>query len=187
MVVEDLSPDIIEQLGSLLEVDPEAFALQLSRARPSKSFPADDEDIRWNTSGMAASYSSIQWYRPVKVNSIVSQWLKEWDSLRRLLSVPYLGDDDDEEVHLSWHQKQVKHWKRDHYNTMGGQTRFVSQKDIHHRARIETNIFRRSRPLSTKIAKASNNDVSTAWEERATIFKVENATVPPVSDIRCQV
>lgn len=177
LIVEDLSPNTIEILGSVANVDPEAFASQLSRGRPSKSFPTDDEDGRWNTSGMTTSSASIQWYRPVRLGVTVAGWLKDLSMLRRLLGVSF---EKEEDVCLSWFQKQVKHWKREQYGMYGitGTSRFVSQRDIHHNARITTNIFRRSWLLSTNAAEASRETVPTAWEEKATMFRVEKAPVP---------
>ncbi|KAK4498802.1 hypothetical protein PRZ48_009312 [Zasmidium cellare] len=127
---------------------------------------------------MPTSNASIQWYRPVKLGGDVAAWVKDPATLRRLLGVSF--NELEKDVCLSWFQKQTKHWKREGYGVYGisDTTRFVSQKDIHHRARITTNIFRRSWLLSTNAGEASKETVPTAWEERATIVKVQDASVP---------
>ncbi|KAF2164101.1 hypothetical protein M409DRAFT_25448 [Zasmidium cellare ATCC 36951] len=183
IIAEDLSPDTIDVLGSAFHIDPEAFALQLSRGRFSNKVHAkDDHDGRWNTCGMATSKASIQWYRPVRLDAGAAAWLKDPEKLDQLLDVAS-GDkegEEEEDVCLSWSQKIVTCWKRGQGRMYGnsGPSRFVSQKDIYHRARITSNIFRRSRLLSTKVAKASKKSVPCAWEEKATIFRVEDAHVP---------
>ncbi|KAF8538604.1 hypothetical protein BDD12DRAFT_138647 [Trichophaea hybrida] len=64
ILVEDLSPGVLEILGSTLEVDPEFFAEHLHDSGYSeehKNRPVKE----WNTGGCKKQYVSMQWNRPV--------------------------------------------------------------------------------------------------------------------------
>lgn len=66
-VVEDLSPPIIEILGSTFRPNPEVFAEHLNN---SQYKPGNYLDVNpstdWPTRGLSKQWSSIRWWRPVR-------------------------------------------------------------------------------------------------------------------------
>jgi hypothetical protein len=71
ILVEDLSPGIIEILGATLEADPEFFAEHLIDSGYHERY-TPEPSREWNTRGCKKQYFSMQWQRPVRLTT--EQW-----------------------------------------------------------------------------------------------------------------
>lgn len=66
VVVEDLSPILIDLLGSCLGVSPEFFEEQLVNSGWVTGTYDDPEPNTWNTRDLIKDYTAVRWDRPVK-------------------------------------------------------------------------------------------------------------------------
>ena len=64
IVVEDLSTDLIETLGSELKVTPEFFEEHLINSGWCNGKYQDQDASSWSTRGMRKPYTSVRWLRP---------------------------------------------------------------------------------------------------------------------------
>jgi hypothetical protein len=146
LFVEDLTEALIDSLGSLYGVDPELFASHMSG---SNSLSYDDPTpTRWSTAKMRKSYDSLKWYRPVRLEKRVSQWLRNPKDLAKL-----------ENEGIEWSETTHERRGKD-----------VHETKIHHRVTLNNNIFRRSWPLSSDPDGALDGGLHAAWEEKASVF-----------------
>lgn len=65
ILVEDLSPVLINMLGATFQIPPHVFEQHLDRSGYSKKFESRDNKVAWHARSSAQGYSSITWYRPV--------------------------------------------------------------------------------------------------------------------------
>ena len=203
ILVEDLSPLLIDSLGFAFQIDPEFFAEHLNRSGYAGVDYSEASPVHWKTHTLSKAHASMKWYRPVQQNPEVTEWLKnpatllDWRLVgkgNKAKKVPAAILRVDPEL-----------------NSDG--KRNVSRKE--HKIMVRTNIFRPSWPLSTRSAtrqeelhrsskrdfamktprirnaaeqdgniphdtpwKSGLQSVPAAWEERATCFRYEKACVP---------
>ena len=145
IVAEDLSTELIECLGSSLNISPEVFEEHLLNAGWQNGEFDDSESDIWITHDMVKNYRTLRWYRPVK----------------RKLQRPYSAFDwatllDPFEPAMSWTEAVP--------NDIG------KPYGVGHSTRPSTNILRRDWDLKTDAeAHVAVGDMA-AWEERATIW-----------------
>jgi hypothetical protein len=65
IIVEDLSPMLIEALGSTFRMNPEFFEEHLNRSGYRSGSYEDSHPHLWNTNAVPKDYISIKWFRPV--------------------------------------------------------------------------------------------------------------------------
>lgn len=148
LFVEDLTEALIDSLGTLYGVDPELFASHMSSSGSSSLSYDDPPPTRWSTAKMRKSYYSLKWYRPVRLEKRVSQWLRSPKDLAKL------GDEG-----IEW--SETTHERR-------GQD--IHETKTHHSVTLNNNIFRRSWPLSSDPDGAPDGGLHAAWEEKASVF-----------------
>lgn len=148
LFIEDLTSALIDTLGTLYGVDPELFASHMSSSGSSNLSYDDPPPARWSTAKMRKSYYSLKWYRPVRLEKRVSQWLRNPKDLAKL------GEDG-----IEW--SETTHERR-------GQD--IYEKKTHHNVTLNNNIFRRSWPLSSDPDGAPGDGLHAAWEEKASVF-----------------
>ncbi|EGP88859.1 uncharacterized protein MYCGRDRAFT_108659 [Zymoseptoria tritici IPO323] len=188
ILVEDLSAEVINRVGSILEVDPELFAEHLHRSGYGTMDYAEPLPNNW----MPKSCVSLKWYRPVRQHPKISS----------LVSVPSTLLNPQEIERKSSHVRKMAPgsivWSDNAYDR-NGRANFGGR---HHQAVISTNVFRRSWTLSTRSAlqrdmpaisdegDSSHSDsaepevswerdaIPTAWEEKVSFFRCHHGTVP---------
>ena len=154
IVVEGLSTQVIEILGSELEIAPELFEQHLINSGWQDGDYQDCEASTWNTRVMKRPYTSIRWLRPGTSNSPnpLSARIQ-----RDLLQPP---------GRLSWDESILAPDCND------GLTRY----DVRHEVTAATNIIRPSWDLKTYASdKVSSPSQPVVWEERATIWVKQEA------------
>ena len=152
IMVEDLSVEMIELLGSTFNISPEVFEEHLLNSGWQNGRYEDPESDTWNTRCLKKDYASIRWYRPVI------------PALRRFTSAK------DREVLLDLDSATLR-WTEPVLVPRSKQT--AVKRGVRHEASLSTNILRRSWDLKTKVSE--NDDLVSlkspvAWEERATIW-----------------
>ncbi|KJY01812.1 hypothetical protein TI39_contig278g00055 [Zymoseptoria brevis] len=190
ILVEDLSAEVINHVGSVLEVDPELFAEHLHRSGYGNMDYAEPLPNSW----MPKSCVSLKWYRPVRQHPKISS----------LISVPSTLLDPQEIERKSSDVKKVAPgsivWSDSAYSR-NGRPDFGGRR---HQAVVSTNIFRRSWTLSTRsdvrrdmpaipdVADSLDSDkeesevdwerdaIPTAWEEKVSFFRCHHGTVPTI-------
>ncbi|KAK5732589.1 hypothetical protein LTR17_010404 [Elasticomyces elasticus] len=135
LLVEDLASDLIEALGTTFSIDPELFAEHLNRAAYDEVDNANDLPMSWETHGMPKAYAPLKWYRPVYQNPKVHDWLRTPSDL--------LGQVVDTERGKA--QASIA-WSDNWIDDKGK----LKDMAYAHRAVVDTNIFRRSWPLSIR-------------------------------------
>ncbi|KAK4557012.1 hypothetical protein LTR86_005993 [Recurvomyces mirabilis] len=148
-LVEDLSPELINVLGSTFDVDPELFAEHLNRCGSRDHMYDETLPSRWKTNKMPKSYQSLRWYRPVRQPPEVLSWLQSAEQREKLYSKG-----------VTW--SDTTHERFD---------RTITEKRTSHCVILNTNICRQSWPLSARPLDGSSDTVAAAWEERVTVFQ----------------
>jgi hypothetical protein len=148
LFVEDLTEALIDTLGTLYGVDPELFASHMSSSGSSTLSYDDPPPARWSTAKMRKSYYSLKWYRPVRLEKKVSQWLQSKEDVAKL------GGEG-----LKWSETT--------YERRGQNVR---ETKTHHNVTLDSNIFRRSWPLSSDPDGTLGGGLHAAWEEKASVF-----------------
>jgi hypothetical protein len=148
LLVEDLTTDLMRVLGSQYEIDPEAFAVHISMSGHDKLSYTELSESRWSTAKTKKSYRSIKWHRPVRLESRVLSWLQNPEDVVKL-------------------EGEGIEWSEVSYERRGN---VLVEKKTKHHMKLNTNIFRQARPLSTRPLDFSKDSVSAVWEERATVF-----------------
>jgi hypothetical protein len=67
VIVDDLSPLLVETIGSAYWMSPEFFLAHLYRSRCNPAFYKQIPPPMWNTSIVPQDYVSVSWYRPVNI------------------------------------------------------------------------------------------------------------------------
>ena len=180
ILVEDLCSESIEILGSTFGLDPEMFAEHLNRSGYDGEDYGEADAERWNTSHLGKDFVAMTWCRPLYQNPLLTDWLR---APRKLLNE--VEDSPDGMSSVTW---------RDPIFTIAGKRDRMARE---HRLRVETNVFRRSWPLSAEAASLDSQRqatgrrldrsldelrptlVPTAWQERATFCCVQgDANIP---------
>ena len=176
ILVEDLSDQLLEALGSTFDIDPDFFATHLSRSGYGE---ADYEDplikhSSWASNGLLKPCASLKWMRPVNQNPKLSEWLDKPEMLLDERRAKLKDGSVLVERGISWR---------------------VMKPDELHTVEVDTNVFRRSWGLSAvppgsidsmstdlsggaRDVDWSRTAIPTAWEERATAYTYSDAAFP---------
>lgn len=151
IIVEDLSPILIEALGSTFRMNPEFFEEHLNRSGYRPDSYEDPHPHSWNTNAVPKDYISIKWFRPVyrERQKPIS------DTERKSLITSTMAKESG--VRLSW--------KADTESN-------TARSSLH----LASNIFRREWPLTPNLDDTSSRregKYPASWEERATICSVD--------------
>ncbi|KAL8793217.1 MAG: hypothetical protein Q9195_004153 [Heterodermia aff. obscurata] len=147
IVAEDLSSDLIEQLGSLLDISPEPFEEHLLDSGWRSGVKTKQGADSWVTQGMHKDYLTVKWYRPVK-----RQFLRPNKYERVELLDPYRSQEG-----LKW-DEEIK------------DDRGKLLHLVRHSARPWSNIFRNEWDIHAGTIETKNSCKTVAWEEQATIW-----------------
>ena len=147
IVAEDLSSDLIEQLGSLLDISPEPFEEHLLNSGWRNGFSGDQGADSWITHGMDKDYSTVKWYRPVKRQL----WKPNTYEERVKLLDPHL-------------RRPGFTWAESVIDDLG------KQRTVRHSSRPLSNIFRNEWDIHADIIESKHSRKTVAWEEQATIW-----------------
>jgi len=156
ILIEDLSPQIIEMVGSVFWLNPEFFEEHLNRSGYRGDSYGDPHPRTWNTNATPKDYASVRWFRPVQRSRM--RPLSELD--RNTLLGKNGGNGE-------------LYWKSD-------ATESTSRKVM----RLTTNIFRQEWPIVSNPDEAISDDSETtfpvAWEERLTVQVFQSPGLPPI-------
>ncbi|KAF2281398.1 uncharacterized protein EI97DRAFT_438757 [Westerdykella ornata] len=160
ILVEDLSPRLIDHLGRTFWLNPEFFEEHLNRSGYRSDSYDDPMPSTWNTNATPKDYMSVRWFRPVHRTRIKPLSDVERDILLR-------RDKENSSSALNWISS-------------------TGDGNDHNSVRLKTNIFRKEWPIVSDPNQAkweTLNDASTfpaAWEERITVQVSETVGQPPV-------
>jgi hypothetical protein len=146
ILVEDLSPVLIEALGSAFRMNPEFFEEHLNRSGYKSKSYEDPHPRTWCTNAAPKDYVSVRWFRPVLQDKRKRISDKEREELLKT------GDNAK--------RTTMQNWETD-----------SADSDSQCSLRLGTNIFRREWSLAANASMSSEDDIKcpVAWEERATI------------------
>lgn len=157
IIVEDLSPTLIDKLGSIFQITPEFFEEHLNRSGYSRD-SYNDSDIRtWNSSLVKKNYFSLKWQRPV-----YREACEPTSSNRR---ERLLGSHEPRMPPVEWLSEVLIP------NPPEKESRLVTR---HHNVFLNGNIFRQEWVLSIDpdiLVPPTGQNARGAWEERATLFR----------------
>ncbi|KAK3387745.1 hypothetical protein B0H63DRAFT_470835 [Podospora didyma] len=154
--VQDLSPTLINVLGTTLEIGPEVFESHLVRSgyRGQGSYQDTDGRLWWTLHRGVAMHATLRWFSAVN---------------RRPLPLSMKNREQLITDKLEWTEMEPP-----------GEGKRVK---IHYRLKTETNIFRREWPLGSTSPDTNPGDGSTstftsvaAWEEKVTCFRRRTIT-----------
>jgi hypothetical protein len=155
LIVEDLSPDLMEALGSTFELDPEFFAHHLSRSGYAMADYDDLPPHRWPTFGMPCEHLSIRWLRPMLLDPHVAQWTKSPAALLNQFTTHSQGRQRTVPSSVTWTDTEFNH-DGDH-----------NEQRTEHRWAVDTNIFRRSWSLFTRpVRTETSSKTSETWNDQ---------------------
>lgn len=175
ILVEDLSDQLMEALGSAFNLDPDIFAEHLNKAAHYRVDYDDEVTQPMMGSGASPCFASLKWIRPVKQKAKLSEWL---DKPEMLL--------DEQETESKSRRKS---------KTGRGVSWVEEGTETLHLVTPDNNIFRQCWGLSSNSSKAATrlsrkdlltdlsavdwtcSTIPTAWEERATLFTFEEGPV----------
>ena len=147
LVADGLSSDLIELLGSALDISPEAFEEHLIGSGWRNGSGLDRPAETWITRDMAKDYLSVTWYRPV---------LKRLQKPDTLEDRAALLEPRESKVPLTWVEEI--HDKRGKVHR------------VHHSMRPLSNVLRKAWDIHGDVADRKSTKKAVAWEERATIW-----------------
>jgi hypothetical protein len=145
IVAHDLSPAIIDFLGSIFDVNPEFFAEHLNNSGYEGGSYDDLEPSNWLTEGMRKDYVSVSWLRPVRR----SRNIPSLAQVEELLDLKYDG--------IMWTENKIVEQGMRTYPL-----------EFEHYQEAIPNIFRREFPLN--ISGEASRDGASSWREKATIW-----------------
>jgi hypothetical protein len=155
IIVEDLSPVLINSLGSLFLINPEFFEEHLNKSGYG-THSNNDLDVRlWNTSLVKKDYFSLRWYRPV----YREHCQPASPSARQTL----ITNDGIRPRTIEWIEKSE-------IPVPNGKPQQVYRSHV---AATTGNIFRQEWFMSTNpdvVTPSEGQRARAAWEERATIY-----------------
>ena len=153
IVVEDLSSELIEKLGSSFDISPEAFEEHLLDSGWSDGVKNNQGADSWITRGMKKEYLTIKWYRPVKRQVLMPDTYEE----RVKLLDPHLRQRG-----LKWAEKVTDDFGKWH--------------SVLHFTRPLSNIFRNEWDIHADIIESNNWTRTVTWEEQSTIWSQEKGS-----------
>ena len=134
ILVEDLSPRLIEALGSTFDIDPEFFAEHLNRSGYHWDSYIHELPARWNTASLQKPYASLKWFKPVRQRTQVARFLTESDNLLRTSLGSNETELTEQQMDLSRSRdkkrgKEATRWTDTHYRE--GDSSFVEIRNRH--------------------------------------------------------
>ena len=147
ILAEDLSSDLIEQLGSLLDISPEIFEEHLLNSGWIDGVQFHQGEESWNTHTMDKDYLTVKWYRPVN-----RQLLKPNTYEERLK----LLDPNLRQPWFSWAENVIDD--------------FGNRHTVRHSSRPISNIIRNNWDIHADIFESQGSSKTVAWEEQTTIW-----------------
>ncbi|OCL04027.1 hypothetical protein AOQ84DRAFT_442330 [Glonium stellatum] len=154
-VAEDISPTLIEALGSAFKPNPEFFEEHLYQAGYSDLSAQVPHPRRWATSTMPKEYVSLRWYRPVlrAIKGAFSAHLRTAPGSNKYNNL----------MSVEW---------EDRPNMVGSDGAELNQQGVQHKLEVKTNIFRQGWPLTTNPDEVlGDSEVPVAWEEKVTLLR----------------
>jgi hypothetical protein len=158
ILIEDLSPPLIEALGSVFWMNPEFFEVHLTDSGYRRESCHDPSLHTWNTHACSKNIVSVKWFRPVQ-----RQYRKPKSAAER----EKLVSKNDGTAYLRWLSKDDE---EDDWTTEN----ILS---------LNSNIFRPEWALAANPSELSLGEGSAfpgAWEERATIHSSTSLGSAPV-------
>ena len=149
IVVEDLSAELIEILGSTFSISPEFFEEHLINSGWRDGTYQDREADTWITRGMEKNYRSIRWYRPTLPKSSRPNSAADRDELLK-----------PENPLLLWTEAV----------SVRASNQYATMKRVKHKLSPTTNILRQDWSLGTNADNIAPSLSPSAWEERATVW-----------------
>ena len=147
LVTDGLSLDLIELLGSALDISPEAFEEHLIDSGWRNGSSLDRPADTWITRDMVKDYVSVKWYRPV---------LKRLRKPETLEDRATLLEPRENKVPLTWVEEIRDKIGKIHR--------------VHHSTSPLSNVIRKAWDIHGDVADAKSTQKAVAWEERATIW-----------------
>jgi hypothetical protein len=158
ILVEDISPQLITNLGTTFWLNPEFFEEHLNQSGYRASSYEDPSPRTWNTNATPKDYASVRWFRPVHRSKV--------RPLSQLDRQTLLGLGDSTGV-LRYEISSAQSW-------------------IEKTVRLTTNIFRAEWAIVSDPDRAVPEEgVGTfpvAWEERLTVQVSESPLRPPICE-----
>lgn len=147
IVAEDLSSDLIERLGSFLDISPEPFEEHLLDSGWRNGVKTDLGADSWITQSMNKDYLTVKWYRPVKRQLLVPKTYEE----RVKLLDPHLRRPG-----VAWAESVIDDLGR--------------WRTVRHSSLPLSNIFRSQWDIHADIIESRDPRKTVAWEEKTTIW-----------------
>ena len=164
-LVEDLSPNLIELLGSAFQMNPEFFESHLYRSgyAPLTS-KAEVNPALWNSSTQASDFATLRWHRPVQRLSTRPLYPKERDII--------VNSDGNREFPLRW---TVRNEVIETEISPGVSVIEEGRPAItnEYAAELETNIFRQDWPLNAQsddVFSEQRYPLPAAWPETISVY-----------------
>ncbi|OCL04462.1 hypothetical protein AOQ84DRAFT_117046 [Glonium stellatum] len=157
VIVEDLSPTLIDVLGSIFQITPEFFEEHLNRSGYGRNSYNDGDTRAWNSGLLKKNYFSFKWQRPIYREACEPT---SSNSRERLL-----GSHEPKMPPVEWLSEELIP------NPPEKEPRFVTHR---HRLLLNGNIFRQEWVLSIDpdvLVPPTGQNARGAWEERATLFR----------------
>lgn len=145
VLVEDLTPSLVDLLGATFQIPPHVFEEHLDRSGYKKNTGDVDSSAAWYTRSSTQGYSSVTWYRPVlPLLPVTSRFRSKLIRDRKpRVRCPFDGcHDDGHNIRLN---TQSNIWRR--------QLDLCPEPGVYH--------------------KGSDTEYPVGWEERATIWMRE--------------
>ncbi|KAF2093732.1 hypothetical protein NA57DRAFT_61435 [Rhizodiscina lignyota] len=164
IIVEDLTPWLIETIGAAFWVNPEFFEEHLSHSGYQGHHCVGIPPRSWNTNATPKDYISVKWYRPVYRNELKPHIMPE----RKSLLDPEIGA-------VEWTSSTATLVDEDGVTEIS--------ESVEHMVSIEQNIFRADWPLVTNpdiVIPSNRYHVPSVWEERATMYRTSIGKCPVV-------
>ena len=147
IVAEDLSSDLIEQLGSLLNISPETFEEHLLNSGWRNGIKTQQGAHSWITHCMKKDYLTVRWYRTVKRQLLKPNTYKERVKL------------------LNPHRRRPGFsWGESVTDDLG------KRHTVRHSSRPLSNIFRDEWDIHADNIESRDSSKTVAWEEQLTIW-----------------
>jgi hypothetical protein len=191
ILVEDLSPTLIDALGDTFNLPADAFAEHLNQSGYSWDSYSHEPPTKWNNASISKSHVSLRWFRPVRQEKVVTGWLKNQEVFlkTRFASKNAGSDSQSSDAHSSSSEIQgAISWIDTHYEK---QIRSFIESRKCHNIHATTNIFRQCWPLSMRNTKPDAKAIPraldeqdyfelnpVAWEEKATLVFYRGSTIP---------
>ncbi|KAF2138309.1 uncharacterized protein K452DRAFT_361381 [Aplosporella prunicola CBS 121167] len=166
-IVEDLTPYMINTLGTTFGMNPEFFEEHLLQSGFLGDSQDNEDSATWRTNGILKDYFSLRWFRPVLRR--FSEPPDKWDRLK-------LISNKDQQIEWGHVTKIREEDLAVGPNQADDETVRELEKESkrgRHCVSASSNIFRQERALITDRIRAmkSASGAHVAWEERATMYR----------------